>query len=102
MIALEGSGSFELVKVAVKMSDFEDQVLYEKDSELEEDWRLMLKEILTKVVMANRKVHQVLHVEERDLSTKELLEALDAIAAHNDIFQYYSKEELESMVGNLR
>ena len=40
MIALEGSGSFELVKVAVKMSDFKDQVLYEKDSELEEDWRL--------------------------------------------------------------
>ena len=57
LVALEGSGSFELVKVAVKMSDFEDQVLYEKDSELEEDWRLMLKEILTKVVMANRKVH---------------------------------------------
>ena len=72
LIALEGSGSFELVKVALKMSDMEDKVLYEKDSELEEDWRLMLKEILTTVI-TNRKTRHVLHVEERDLSTPALL-----------------------------
>lgn len=101
LVALEGSGSFELVKVAVKMSDMEDFVLYEKDSELDEDWRLMLKDILTKVV-SNPKTRHVLHVEERDLSTKDLLEALDAIAAHNELFQFYQKEELESMVSVLR
>ena len=67
------------------MSDMEDTSIYEKDSELEEDWRPMLKEILTKVVN-NRKTRQVLHVEERDLSTKDLLWALDAIAAHCEIF----------------
>ena len=40
LIAHEGSGSFELVKIAVKLSDWQDISLYEKDSELEEDWRL--------------------------------------------------------------
>lgn len=40
IIAHEGSGSFELVKVAIKMSEQDDCVIYEKDSEIEEDWRL--------------------------------------------------------------
>jgi hypothetical protein len=39
LVAHEGSGCFELVKVAVKMSDWQDWALYEKDSDLEEDWK---------------------------------------------------------------
>ena len=97
LVANEGSGSFELVKVAIKMSDWEDQVLYEKDSELEEDWRLTFKEIMTKVVSGKRTRH-VLHVEQRDVSSYELLEALDALAAHSEIFQYFTREELDSLV----
>ena len=49
-MADEGSGSFELVKIAVRLSDWEDFSLYEKDSELEEDWRLQLKDIMSRVI----------------------------------------------------
>ena len=41
----------------------------------------------------NGKVRHVLHVEERDISSVGLLEALDAIAAHNETFLYFTKEE---------
>ena len=44
-------------------------------------------------INANSSQRHVLHVEERDIASVGLLEALDAIAAHNDIFLYYSKEE---------
>lgn len=44
----------------------------------------------------------MLHIEERDISSKELLDALDALAAHYEILQYYTKEELEIMQNNLR
>ena len=69
MIAHEGSGSFELVKIAVKLSDWQDISLYEKDSELEEDWSMQLKDILGKVmnVLNTQDTNLVLHVEERDL-----------------------------------
>ena len=50
LVANEGSGSFELVKIAIKMSDWEDLVMYEKDSELEEDWRVLIKETMSKVI----------------------------------------------------
>ena len=40
LVAHEGCGSFELVKIAIKISDWEDCIMYEKDSDLEEDWRL--------------------------------------------------------------
>ena len=46
IVAHEGSGSFELVKVAVLLSEFTDFCLYEKDSEIEEDWRSQLKELM--------------------------------------------------------
>ena len=67
LVAHEGSGSFELVKVAVKMSDWQDWSLYEKDSDLEEDWKLQLKEVLSKVV-TERKTRHIMHVEERDIA----------------------------------
>ena len=101
LVAHEGSGSFELVKVAIAMSGWIDCHLYEKDSELEEDWRMQLKDVMNKVISDLRTKH-ILHVEERDLSSKELLQALDAIAAHGEIFQFFSKEEIESMIGGLR
>ena len=101
LVAHEGSGSFELVKVAVKMSDWEDEALYEKDSELEEDWRVHLKEIMAKS-SGERRTRHVLHVEERDISSRELLEALDAIAAHGELFQLYSREEMELMTSSHR
>ena len=44
----------------------------------------------------------MLHVEERDMATSDILQALDALAAHSEIFQYYSKEEIESMIDNVR
>ena len=40
LVAHEGSGSFELVKVAIMLQDWQDVTLYEKDSEHEEDWRI--------------------------------------------------------------
>ena len=101
LVAHEGSGSFELVKVAIAMSGWIDCHLYEKDSELEEDWRMQLKDVMNKVISDLRTKH-ILHVEERDLSSKELLQALDAIAAHGEIFQFFSKEEIDSMISGLR
>ena len=101
LLAHEGSGSFELVKIAIKMSDWEDCVIFEKDSELEEDYRLQLKEVMSRVTN-NPKIRHVLHVEERDMATSDILQALDALAAHSEIFQYYSKEEIESMIDNVR
>ena len=101
LVALEGSGSYELVKISVLLSDWTDYSLYDKDSEHEEDWRLQLKEVLSRV-MNEPDQHFVLHVEERDLSCQGMLESLNAIAAHNEIFQYFSKEEQESLVSNLR
>ena len=101
LVAHEGSGSYELVKVAIIMAEWVDCQLYEKDSELTEDWRMQLKAVMNKVIYENRTKY-VLHIEERDLSSKELLAALDAIAAHGEIFQFFSKEEIESMVGSLR
>ena len=53
-------------------------------------------------MVTERKTRHILHVEERDLSSHGLLEALNAIAAHAEIFQYYQKDELEALVGNLR
>lgn len=49
LLAHEGSGSYELVKVATSMSDWEDCALYEKDSDLQDDWRMHLKDIMSKV-----------------------------------------------------
>ena len=48
--AHEGSGSYELVKVAIKMSEWDDVHLYEKDSEIEEDWKVHLKETMASIV----------------------------------------------------
>ena len=49
-----------------------------------------------------KKSKKVLHVEERDLSSEGLLEALNSIAAHNEIFLYYTKEETQGMIGAMR
>ena len=89
------------MKVATKLLDWEDHVLYEKDSELEEDWRLAFKELM-QAVMTMQRTRHVLHVEQRDVSSKELLMALNALAAHAEIFQYFTKEELDYLVNARR
>ena len=78
--------------------------MFEKDSEHEEDWKLQLKEIVAKMMnlLSNECIRTVMHVEERDLIDKGILEALNAIAAHNDIFQLFSREELDAMLTNAR
>ena len=47
-----------------------------------------------------RKSRFVLHIEERDLATVGILDALNGIAAHSEIFYYFSKEELEMLISN--
>ena len=49
---------------------------------------MQLKEILSKLmnVTNNDEQNIVLHIEERDLASVGMLEALNAIAAHSDIF----------------
>ena len=40
----------------------------------------------------------VLHVQQRDLTTDQILDALDSIAAHGEVFNFFSKEELDSIL----
>lgn len=86
------------------MGDWVDQVLYEKDSELEEDWSMQLKESLSRImnVLNDVDTRIVLHIEERDLASDGILDALNAIAAHNDIFEMFTREEIDGLVNNLR
>ena len=86
LVAHEGSGSSELVKVAIQLGDWIETVLFEKDSEIEEDWSIKLRECLYKVMSLVEDKRTVLHVEERDLTSAGILDALNAIAAHSDIF----------------
>ena len=86
LIAHEGSGSSELVKIAIQLSDWVDVVIYEKDSEGDEDWTMQLKDCLSRVMGLVEDKRTVLHIEERDLTSSGMLEALNAIAAHSDIF----------------
>ena len=43
-----------------------------------------------------------MHIEERNIVTKGLVQALESIAAHGEAFDMYSKEEIDSMVGAFR
>ena len=86
LVAHEGSGSSELVKIAIQLSDWVGAVIFEKDSELEEDWTMQLKDCLSRVMHLIDEKRTILHVEERDLTSSGMLEALNAIAAHSDIF----------------
>ena len=97
LIADEGSGAYEIVKMAIKLAKCIDYELFAKDSELKDDWRQGMKAIMNNVGLESHS-RAVLHVQPRDLATDDTLDALDSIAAHGENFNFFSKEEMDSVV----
>ena len=88
LIALEGCGAYELVRLAAFIGNQTVHSLFEKDSEHEEDWRVQLKYIMQKSAL-EREERSILHIEERDLFSTDILEAIDSLTAHGEIFQIF-------------
>ena len=97
LIANEGSGALELVKMAIRLANALDYDLHSKSTESKDDWKLSLKQMMA-TVGAESKQRACLHIQERDLGSIETLRALNALAAHGELFSYFSKEEMEQLV----
>ena len=101
LIAFKGNGNYELVKISIAWANFQGVMLYEKDEEnLIDDWKARLKEVIQDVIDSPKRT--ILHIEERNIVTKGLVQALESIAAHGEAFDMYSKEEIDSLVGAFR
>ena len=57
-----------------------------------------LKSIVQRAIIDGNE-RNVLHVEERDLYNKDILQAINSLAAHNELFSFFSHEELETLTG---
>lgn len=82
------------MRMAVKMSAAQH---YDLHSRGEEDWRQELKTIMT-TIGAETKQRACLHIQEQDLVHPQTLSCLNALAAHGELFGFFSKEEIEHLV----
>lgn len=100
LVADQGSGAYELVKIAIQLARANGMQLFQSDSEQSEDWRASLRSIVAKVGLEARSVC-VLHLIENHF-VEDVMQTLDAIAAHGELFQIFSPEEFESVLNQVR
>ena len=75
--------------------------LFSNDTEQKEDWRMHLKTIMYHVA-TEHKNKAVIHLTDKDFFHEGVLEALNCFTAHGELFQYFGREELESLLNAIR
>ena len=85
------------MKIAIQLAKASDNHLFASDSEHSEDWRTTLKNIFCKVAILESRNSYVLHIIENHI-VENVLETLEAIAAHGELFQLFNSEEIDSLI----
>lgn len=95
-VADQGTGAHSLVKIAIQLARANDTQLFANDSEQSEDWKATLRSVILGVSQTNSSV-SVMHLIEHHF-VEGVLDHLEAIAAHGELFQIFNPEELESLI----
>lgn len=86
--------------MAIKLARASDNQLFANDSEQLEDWRGHIRSIIQRVGLET-KSRAVLHLIERDF-IEGVLDTINGLAAHGELFQLFNTEELEAMLNQVR